>query len=154
MPCTSHRSTALQPNLRYRINRGLGGVDPRLARVQLQFLHCRAATGHRRNSATGHQGQYTRIHETCARTEFRPMSQEMKQRMVRIAIPVAFLVYPFAVGYPLLRVFQSGLIFYVSAVVPQYLIWPYLSYYNEASARPPFAWAMVAAHWPAVLALY
>ena len=82
------------------------------------------------------------------------MSQEMKQRMVRIAIPVAFLVYPFAVGYPLLRVFQSGLIFYVSAVVPQYLIWPYLSYYNEASARPPFAWAMVAAHWPAVLALY
>src|SRR6266436_4900431 len=34
MPCTSHLSTALQPNLRYRINRGLGGVDPRLAKVK------------------------------------------------------------------------------------------------------------------------
>jgi hypothetical protein len=83
------------------------------------------------------------------------MSTASRTALLRASIPVVILLCPLILGYPLLLVFRSRVIFYASAAVPQYLIWPYLSYYNSEHNRPfePFEIPATVAHWSLVLAL-
>ena len=75
---------------------------------------------------------------------------------LKAVIPILLLTYPFLIGLPLLSVIHSSVIFYCSSILPQILIWPYLSYYNDAFERPfhPAEVAVTVIHWSIVLAIY
>jgi hypothetical protein len=76
---------------------------------------------------------------------------------LRIAIPLALLLSPFLLGYPILLFVQSTTVFILSALVPQYALWPYCSYYYPDSGNSPLAaWQLfaVAVHWVVVFAAY
>jgi len=54
-----------------------------------------------------------------------------------------------------MSLFHSSILFYLSAILPQYVVWPYLAYYDSAG-QPLFLSGIGATvlHWIIVLAIY
>jgi len=76
--------------------------------------------------------------------------------MLRITVPLAIVASPLIIGRPILLFIQSSVVFTFSAIIPQYVIWPYLSYYNEVPKQPfwPYQYLAVLIHWTCVFAVY
>ncbi len=80
---------------------------------------------------------------------------DSSQKALKVIIPIGLLTGPVLIGRILLEVLHWNILFYLAAVLPQYLIWPYLSYYDDASGRPfPSGIEAMVLHWSIVLAVY
>jgi hypothetical protein len=80
---------------------------------------------------------------------------ESSQKALKVIIPIGLLTGPVLIGRILLQVFHSNILFYLAVVLPQYLIWPYLSYYDDAGRRPFLSGIEgTVLHWTIVLAVY
>jgi hypothetical protein len=79
-----------------------------------------------------------------------------KSTVLRLLFPLGVLSYPFVVCYPLLKFWQSAMLYQLGAIVPQYIIWPYLAYYDLAGRQllQPCTVLVCLAHWLLVIGGY